>query len=51
MAPEPFRGRRCDSGYVYRVAETIAGIKGITPEEAAETTFLNGVRLFGLRTS
>lgn len=48
MAPEPFRGRRCDSGYVYRVAETIAQVKGISPEEAAEATFRNGLRFFGL---
>ena len=48
MAPEPFRGGRCDSGYVYRVAETIAEIKGIAPEEAAEVTFRNGVKLFQL---
>lgn len=48
MAPEPFRGRRCDSGYVYRVAETIAQLKGIPTEEAAEITFQNGLRFFGL---
>lgn len=48
MAPEPFRGRRCDSGYVYRVAETIAQVKGISTEEAAEATFQNALRFFGL---
>ncbi len=48
MAPEPFRGKRCDSGYVYRVAETIAQVKGISTEEAAEATFRNGVGFFGL---
>ena len=25
----PFRGRRCDSGYLYRMAETVAQIKGL----------------------
>lgn len=49
MAPEPFRGKRCDSGYVYRVAETIAQIKGISAEEAAQATFQNGLRFFGIR--
>lgn len=46
MAPEPFRGRRCDSGYVYRVAETIARIKGISTGEAARITTENGKRFF-----
>ena len=48
MAPEPFRGRRCDSGYVYRVAETIAQVKGLSGEEAAEATLQNALRFFGL---
>ncbi len=48
MAPEPFRGRRCDSGYVYRVAETIAQVKGISTEAAAEATFQNGLKFFRL---
>lgn len=46
MAPEPFRGRRCDSGYVYRMAETIAQIKGISTQEAARITTENGKRFF-----
>ena len=48
MAPEPFRGKRCDSGYVYRVAETIAQVKGISTEAAAEATFQNGLHFFRL---
>ena len=48
MAPEPFRGRRNDSGYVYRVAETIASIKGLPVEEVARVTTENGKRLFGI---
>ena len=48
LTPEPFRGQRNDSGKVYRVAETIAQVKGITPEEAAERTWENGVRFFGI---
>ena len=48
MAPEPFRGRRCDSGYVYRMAETIAQIKGLSTEEAAAVTTANGRRFFGI---
>lgn len=48
MSPEPFRGKRCDSRYVYRVCETIAQIKGLDVEEVAETTFQNGLRFFHL---
>ncbi len=46
LTPEPFRGKRNDSGYVYRVAETVAEIKGMTPEEAARITLENGKRFF-----
>lgn len=38
MAPTPFRGKRCDSRYVYRMAETIAEIKGLTPAEVEQAT-------------
>lgn len=48
MAPEPFRGSRCDSNYVYRVAETVAQVKGISAEEAAEATYQNALRFFNL---
>lgn len=50
MAPEPFRGKRCDSSYVYRVCETIAQVKGLSTEEVAQATFQNGVRFFGIDT-
>lgn len=48
MVPEPFRGRgvRNDSGYVYRVAETIAQVKGLPVEEVVRRTNENGRRLF-----
>ena len=46
MAPEPFRGKRCDPGYLYRMAEKLAEIRGISPEEAAAATFENGKRLY-----
>lgn len=48
MAPEPFRGRRNDSGYVYRVAETIAQIKGLETQEVTRVTTENGRRFFGI---
>lgn len=48
MAPEPYRGKRNSSLYVHRMAETIAEIKGITPEEAARVTMENSKRFFGI---
>ena len=46
MAPEPFRGKRCDPSMVYRVAEKLAEIRGISVEEAQKATFENGKRLY-----
>ncbi len=48
MAPEPFRGRRCDSGYLYRTCETAAALRGVTPERLAEITLQNGKRFYGI---
>ena len=48
MAPTPFRGKRCDSRYVYRMAQTIAEIKGLTREEVEAITTENGKRLFNI---
>lgn len=48
MAPTPYRGKRCDSRYVYRMAETIAEIKGLSVEEVVRVTTENGKRLFGI---
>jgi len=46
MAPEPFRGKRNDPGYLYRMAERLAEILCITPEEAAAATTENAKRLY-----
>ncbi len=48
LTPEPFRGQRNDSGKVYRVAETIAQVKGLDVEEIARITLANGKRFFGI---
>ena len=48
LAPEPYRGRRNDSGYVYLVAEKIAAIRGISPGEVERITWENGRRFFGI---
>ena len=46
MSPEPFRGKRNDSRYVYRVAEAIADYKTLDPETVAAAALENGKRLF-----
>lgn len=48
MAPEPFRGRRCDSGYLYRVCETVAQLRGCEAEHTARVTLENGRRFYGI---
>ena len=46
MAPEPFRGKRNDPGKLYRMAERLAEIRGMTLEEIHEITTENGKRLY-----
>ena len=48
MSPEPFRGKRNDPGKLYRMAQQLALIRGITEEEAQAITFENGKRLYRL---
>ena len=46
MAPEPFRGKRNDPGYLYRMAERLAEIRGISVEEVHQITTENAKRLY-----
>ena len=46
MAPEPFRGKRNDPGKLYRMAEKLAEIRGLTVEEIHNITLENGKRLY-----
>ena len=46
MAPEPFRGKRNDPGYMYRMAERLAQIRGISVEKVHEVTMENAKRLY-----
>lgn len=48
MAPEPYRGKRCDSSMLPRVAERLAEIRGTTAQEIAASTCRNAKRLFGI---
>ena len=46
MSPEPFRGKRNDPGKLYRMAERLAEIRGISVEEVCAATMENGKRLY-----
>ena len=46
MAPEPFRGRRNDPGKLYRMAEKLAEIRGLSVEEVQAITVENVKRLY-----
>ncbi len=46
MAPEPFRGKRNHPGYLYRMAERLAEIRGLTVEEIQRITTQNGKDLY-----
>ena len=46
MAPEPFRGKRNDPGYLFRMAEKLAEIKNVSVEEIKAITTENGKRLY-----
>jgi len=48
LTPVPFRGKRNNSSYLTYVASTIAGIKGISPEEVCIKTSENAGNLFGI---
>ena len=46
MAPEPFRGKRNDPGYLYRMAERLAEIRELPVEKIWEITTENAKRLY-----
>ena len=48
LAPQPWRGRRCEPAYVSTTAETLAAVKGLTLDDVARVTSLNALRLFGI---
>ena len=48
MAPEPFRGKRNHPGYLYRMAERLAEVRGLSVEEIHRITTENGKRLYNI---
>ena len=49
MAPEPCRGKRCDSSLVVHTCRRLAEIKGVSLEECARITLENGRRFFSIQ--
>ncbi len=48
LAPEPFRGKRCEPAHTRLVAESIAAARGITVEELARATTKTAEEFFRL---
>ena len=48
LTPVPHRGTRNESSYIPLIAAKIAGLKGVSVEEVAETTTNNAKTLFGI---
>ncbi len=46
LAPTPHRGKRNETSYIRLVAEKLASIKGITPEEVIKITGANALEIF-----
>ena len=46
MSPDPFRGRRNDPGKLYRMAEKLDEIRGLSVEEIHDITTENGKKLY-----
>lgn len=51
LAPVPYRGKRNSSLYLPYMAERIAEIKGVTPEEVIRVTWENACRMYGVPAS
>ena len=48
MAPEPFRGKRCDSTMISEIAKKVSEIKRLTPQEVLNVTTENVCKLFNI---
>lgn len=48
LTPVPYRGRRNESAYVQYVLAKLAEVCGRTPEDVAERTSENALKVFGM---
>lgn len=49
LTPEPYRGRRNDSGYISLVGEKVAQLRDLPLETIARLTLENALTFFGIR--
>ncbi|MBO7360459.1 MAG: TatD family hydrolase [Clostridia bacterium] len=49
LAPEPFRGRRNRSDYIFRTAAVLGAVRAMSPDEMIRLTSFNAARLFRFR--
>ena len=49
LTPVPFRGKRNETSYVKYVVEKMAEVKGLSYEEMAKITYMNGINFFNIK--
>lgn len=49
LAPTPYRGKRNESAYIYKVAQKLAEVKGVSLEDVAAITSRNALEVFQVR--
>jgi TatD DNase family protein len=48
LAPKPYRGKRNESAYIYKVLERLSELYGMSTEEVARITTENSKQIFGI---
>jgi len=48
LAPQKFRGKRCEPAFIFEIVTTITKIRGVEFEKVAEQTSKNAEELFGI---
>ena len=46
LAPMPYRGKRCEPGYVKEIADVVAGVKGVSLDELSAATCATARKFF-----